>query len=537
MILGQHTENNSRPRPTAQLLGAPMPDRASADDGQRTGRRVDGGEAATEQYGAGQIADGHMPMGRKALQRHVQTRVDGLYRGPIIWMFCFCSFLSLQLNQSYGTVAAAMFLAPWLLLFVRRIPRLIQSVAKDWLLLIPPSFATISAIWSSDPAWTMRTGIQYGATMIVGIAAARLVDRRVLLTSLLSALAAITFASLVLVARYGGFASLHGVAGLYGAKNQFASSSAVLLIGATYLMIYARRSFFEKMLAFGLMFVAMIGIYCGHSAGTLVSLFAVMMLAVTFHMLRKGGSIAILGVIMMFFAMPVPIILVGSDTIFSRILKLLGKDSTLTGRTDLWDTAFHEIQSHLLLGGGYQAFWRIGNQPAERLWAMFGIDNKTGFNFHNEYINTTVDLGLIGLLIIIVVLVSVAICCLRIRWRQPENLLSAFHTIFFFYLFLTFVEAEFFYQFFLSPIILCVAWSDRALAFLPVVRRVAKPRLQPPDNFAVPVPLVPPPAPPADPAGGPSEGPGRATVQQAGTLSETTREFLLGRRVEAERSM
>lgn len=471
------------------------------------------------------LTEGHMPMRRGAAERRQQTLADGLYRGPIIWCFCFISFLALQLNQSFGMPAAALFLAPWLAMFLRRIPLLIKSVAKDWLLLVPPSFATMSAIWSSDPNWTMRTGIQYGATMIIGIAAARLVERRIVLTAMMSALAVVTFASLVMVARYGGFASLHGVAGLYGAKNQFASSSAVLLIGATYLMIYAHRSFIEKMLALGLMFVAMIGIYCGHSAGTLVSLFAVTMLAITFRMLRKGGSIAILGCIMMFFTMPVPIILVGSDTIFSKILKLLGKDSTLTGRTDLWDTAFQQIQQHLLLGGGYQAFWRIGNQPAERLWAMFGIDNKMGFNFHNEYINTTVDLGLIGLLIIVAVLATVAYHSLQIRWRRPENLLGAFHAIFFFYFFLTFVEAEFFYQFFLSPIILCLAWSDRALARMPVPRQAPVTR-QVPANLLV--------GPPADPA--PEREQAAKSTRNSGALAATTREFLLGRRVQAERS-
>lgn len=543
MILGAQVDiANPRTEPAGRILGRPVSGRSVVGNAGVAVGQSEVSEAATDRYGAGELAEGHMPRGRKALQRQLQTRIDGLYRGPVIWMFCFISFLALQLNQSYGMPAAAMFLAPWLLMFVRRIPRLIQNVAKDWLLLIPPSFATLSAIWSSDPAWTMRTGIQYGATMIIGIAAARLVDRRVLLTSLMSALAAVTFASLVMVARYGGFASLHGVAGLYGAKNQFASSSAVLLIGSTYLMIYARHSFFEKVLACGLMFVAMVGIYCGHSAGTLVSLFAVTVLAMTFHMLRKGGSIAILGVIMMFFAMPAPIILVGSDTIFSKILKLLGKDSTLTGRTDLWDTAFQQIQNHLLLGGGYQAFWRIGNQPAERLWAMFGIDNKTGFNFHNEYINTTVDLGLIGLLIIIVVLASVAFCAFRIRWRRPENLLTAFHTIFFFYLFLTFVEAEFFYQFFLSPIILCVAWSDRAQAFLPVVKQVAKKVL--PSAPVLATSSVLPPIETADPQPAAStDGPGprieagSTPTRKGGTVSVATREFLLGRRVEAERSV
>ncbi len=92
---------------------------------------------------------------------------------------------------------------------------------------------------------------------------------------------------------------------------------------------------------------------------------------------------------------------------------------------------------------------------------MFGIDTKSGFNFHNEYINMTVGLGIIGVLAMLFVLFKVVSSSIGRRLKETEKLDTAIHTMFFFFFFLTFVEQEFFYQFILSPIILCLVWSDR----------------------------------------------------------------------------
>jgi exopolysaccharide production protein ExoQ len=177
--------------------------------------------------------------------------------------------------------------------------------------------------------------------------------------------------------------------------------------------------------------------------------------------MRKYGRGAIMLIMPVLFIIPVFLVLADTSSLFGQFLQFFGKDKTLTGRTDLWSTAFHEIETHMLLGRGYQAFWRIGNPVAEKLWALFGIATRTGFNFHNEYINTAVDLGILGLMINVILLICVAFRSIQLRLNHPETLLTAIHTIFMFYLYLTFVEQEFFYQFFLSPIILCLAWADR----------------------------------------------------------------------------
>jgi exopolysaccharide production protein ExoQ len=384
----------------------------------------------------------------------------GVYGGKIAWGLCFCSFLGLQLNQRYGMPAAVIFLAPWLLLIVQRLPRLMNEILQHNLLLLSPAFAILSTVWSAEPPWTMRAGIQYLATVVIGIAAGTLVKRRHLLTSLLAALAVVTLASLLQQYREGGFQSLHGIGGLYGSKNQFAASSAVQFIGAAYLLFFSRDSIILRLAGCGLALLALIGIYFGHSAGTTVALAGAMMTPVMFWMVRRTGAGSVLVMAVFGFMGLMALAVVGAGTVFSGALGFLGKDATLTGRTDLWAEAFKQMQENLLLGNGYQAFWRQGNPTAEKLWAMFGITARGGFTFHNEFINTSVDLGLIGLLISVTVLAFVTVSSLKGQLRRSPSLETGFHTIFFFFLLLTMVEAEFFYQFLLSPVILCITWSD-----------------------------------------------------------------------------
>lgn len=395
-------------------------------------------------------------------EQRAEDKAAGVYGGRIVWIFCFCSFLGLQLNEKYGMPAAALFLAPWMLMILWRIPRMAEFVLKDWLVLVSPSFATLSALWSSDPPWTMRAGIQYGATVIVGVAAARLVNRRIVLTSMMTALTVVMIGSFIVTIRSLGIHAIHGMTGLYGSKNQFASSSAIVLVGAIYLVIHSHHSKLQRLAGIGLTGLALLGIYGGHSAGTIISIATVGMAAVGFRLMRNYGKAAILLLTPVFFVIPVFLVLADTSSLFGRILQLFGKDRTLTGRTDLWAVAFQQVELRMLLGKGYQAFWRIDNPVAEKLWAIFGIATRTGFNFHNEYLNTAVDLGLVGLIINVTLLICVASQSIKIRLTEKETLLTAIHSVFLFYLILTFVEQEFFYQFFLSPVILCLTWADRS---------------------------------------------------------------------------
>lgn len=106
-----------------------------------------------------------------------------------------------------------------------------------------------------------------------------------------------------------------------------------------------------------------------------------------------------------------------TDTIISflgPVLKLLGRDATLTGRTDIWAAVFAQ-PINPLLGEGFLAFW---DKPAGK--AVF--ESLKLNSAHNGYIEVYLDGGLIGIGFLALLLLSVGISLLK----TERNLLIDF---------------------------------------------------------------------------------------------------------------
>ena len=79
----------------------------------------------------------------------------------------------------------------------------------------------------------------------------------------------------------------------------------------------------------------------------------------------------------------------------------VGRNANLTGRTDLWKFLL-SMHTNPVLGTGYESFW-LGPRLAA-VWARFV---GTGINeAHNGYLETYINLGFIGLLLLSVFLIA-----------------------------------------------------------------------------------------------------------------------------------
>jgi exopolysaccharide production protein ExoQ len=87
---------------------------------------------------------------------------------------------------------------------------------------------------------------------------------------------------------------------------------------------------------------------------------------------------------------------------FSTVVAdFFGRDPTLHGRTGIW-SAVLALQTNPLIGVGYQSFW-LG----DRLTSVWG-SLKTGFlnEAHNGYLEAYLNLGLVGLALLIIFMIS-----------------------------------------------------------------------------------------------------------------------------------
>jgi exopolysaccharide production protein ExoQ len=77
-------------------------------------------------------------------------------------------------------------------------------------------------------------------------------------------------------------------------------------------------------------------------------------------------------------------------------LEIIGRDSSLTGRTDIWPLVLGLVQDPIL-GTGFESFW-LGERLL-RIWASYPGINQA----HNGLIETYLNLGLVGVFLLAVV--------------------------------------------------------------------------------------------------------------------------------------
>ena len=101
---------------------------------------------------------------------------------------------------------------------------------------------------------------------------------------------------------------------------------------------------------------------------------------------------------------------------FERLSYMLYHDSTLTGRTIIWQFSDSEIARSPLLGWGYQSFWLVPNSPAysEAPGWVSGMPNS-----HNGYYDTILEMGYVGLAFLLAFILATLHGVGRVADRDP----------------------------------------------------------------------------------------------------------------------
>ena len=81
----------------------------------------------------------------------------------------------------------------------------------------------------------------------------------------------------------------------------------------------------------------------------------------------------------------------------------MGRNSTLTGRTDIW-AAVIPMAPNPLVGAGFESFW-LSPRVAARLWELF--PNLPLNEAHDGYIEVYLELGWVGVGLIGLILLTV----------------------------------------------------------------------------------------------------------------------------------
>lgn len=309
-------------------------------------------------------------------------------------------------------------LAISLILILTRWKRVVNIVVREKLLWVLLAVALVSPFWSDTPMLTLEKIMPLVRVTVFGVYLATCYSLREQLqlfawmfgaASVLSLLFALFLPSYGVMGR-GFVANLEDVIhtgawrGVYVHKNDLGNITA--LGGVTFFLNATNNFSFRKIMWAG--FIMSLAVILGSKSqtGFLVVLIA-MVLTPFYKALRWHHKKALPFLIMTILITGVIAILFVSNTEF--ILNSLGRDATLTGRTEIWPVVINKIQERPWLGYGYETFW-LGKWEGETadVWREIGGDFQPT-HAHSGFLELYLGLGLIGLIIFAVSFLSISL--------------------------------------------------------------------------------------------------------------------------------
>lgn len=283
-----------------------------------------------------------------------------------------------------------------LLLVLSALPNTLRTALRSPLVILMVLVAAASFAWSIDAEQTMRRVVAFALSTFVGIAIASRWDWDVIaevMATMFAGLVVITFTAALLFPATGRMLDIFPGAwrGLWPEKNAMGGNMAI---------------------AFGV-FLAAAGLsprrrwlWCGFAIGALILVLMSTSKTSLLCAMLAGGAAAFVGLVRRgpltglatVLAAVLGVSVIGGIALFAAdiFFGLLGKDSTLTGRTEIWGPAIRQAETRPLTGFGYGAVWNDESGWGPVAW----ITRQAGFrayHAHNSWIAIWLETGFIGL--------------------------------------------------------------------------------------------------------------------------------------------
>lgn len=100
----------------------------------------------------------------------------------------------------------------------------------------------------------------------------------------------------------------------------------------------------------------------------------------------------------------------------------LGKDPTMSGRTDIWTATMIQVNRRPILGHGFSGFWTEDNPAAQEIGDYLHPGFYT-YNAHNGFLDILLDSGWLGMLLFMIGFLSTWMMALKYAYRpqSPED--------------------------------------------------------------------------------------------------------------------
>ena len=311
------------------------------------------------------------------------------------------------------------------------------TIRRNWLLMLVVAICLASTAWSVEPATSLRRAVALALTTLFGIwLAVRFPPReRLMLMGRTFAIIAIGSAAMaLLLPQYGIMQEVHPGAwsGAFPQKNKLGQMMvygvAIFTVVAVTIPELRRRALVGLALCAGLVVLST-------SMTSLLGLLMVFAVVLAATVLLRRPILAVLviyGSLLSAAALTIGLAL-DADAVF----QLVGRDASMTGRTDIWEPLWDGLSNRPWTGFGYSAYWHDPQGPA---WALRRALQWDVPSAHNGWVELWLDIGLGGVLIFAAVFLIATARALAVAFREVGT--ETLWTLVFLTLFLLFSITE-----------------------------------------------------------------------------------------------
>jgi exopolysaccharide production protein ExoQ len=335
-----------------------------------------------------------------------------------------------------------------------------------WLLI---GFALLSITWSSAPGATLKAEINLIRVVLFGVFFAARYSLREQIKLL-----AITFGVAVLFSFFfGALLPKYGVMGMglemdkenlnhtgawRGIFTHKNSMGRFVTLGTLIFLITTPSQKNQRYTGWFLTAAGVCLILLSTSKSSLIILGTLILLIPLFRALRWNYGKSIPFGIMILFSLGSIITLFLDNA--EIILGAMGKDMTLTGRTDLWSESLISVGEKPWLGYGLGGFWRGLKGESEVILQVMQWEVP---HSHNGFIDILLDLGIVGLGLFVICFTTVYLRAL-FHMRQGDRFEYIFPGLFLTFLLMTnLTESSFFRQGFMMLLFTVVTFSTHRI--------------------------------------------------------------------------
>ena len=296
-------------------------------------------------------------------------------------------------SNNYLLAIELSFYAITFALIALRWNRFVQGMlAGKWALAVS-ALAVVSTIWSNDPSITARRSLVLMGTTLFGIYFGSNFDpgeQVRILARTFGIIVVLSFYISLMMPHYGINHDIHGGSwtGVFTQKNLLGRAMIVAMV-----VFLSANKIVRTPVRYALLIGAGCLLLLSDSRTSQVVLIAMLLLAPIYQLIRRNG-VKIVIPVSLAFGIVLAAIAAIAITNADSLLIVMGRNPTLTGRTEIWKAIWHAITKQMLLGYGFDGFWAgIRGKSADVILTLGWVAKHS----HNGFLDIWLDLGIVGL--------------------------------------------------------------------------------------------------------------------------------------------